>query len=111
MPKSPAGPQFAARRRWTTAEGKAVLAALARSGLSAAAFAAREGLDVNRLYRWRHKLGAAAAPTPPPAFIELPAHPREPVEIVLRSGRILRVSDAIEPGVLRRLVEALETPC
>jgi transposase-like protein len=80
------------------------------------AFAEREGLDAQRLSRWRRRLASRSAGrrvTPKPAFIELVPRAAEPVEVVLRSGRILRVSTAIDPAALQRLVAALEQaePC
>jgi hypothetical protein len=74
-----------------------------------AAFAAREGLDPQRVYYWRHRLEPSIEATPAPAFIEIrrPAE-REVVEVLLRCGRVVRVTESIEPSVLRRLVDALE---
>jgi len=88
------------------------------------AFAGREGLDEERLYRWRRRFARerkaeACAVTPPatPAIIELRAATRprptetEPVEIVLVSGVVLRVAETIDPARLARLVAALERGC
>ena len=100
---------LATNRRWTDGEGRAVLAAHAASGLSVAAFAAREGLDPQRVYSWRRRLGRSDDATSVPAFIEIrPAARGEVVEIVLRCGRVVRVAESIDPNVLRRLVDALE---
>ena len=106
MPKSPPM-SFRTRRRWTAVEARAALAALASSGLSQIAFAAREGLDPQRLGVWRRKLRDAA-----PAFVEVRPRAIERVEIVLPSGLVLRVAESIDAGALRRLVDALtESPC
>jgi hypothetical protein len=75
MPK-PMPPTFKARRRWTAVEGRAALVALASSGLSQSAFAAREGLDSQRHRMWRRKLGAVGAPT----FVEVRRREVERVE-------------------------------
>jgi len=91
-----------------------VLSAARESGLSAAAFAAREGLHPQRLQRWQRRLVAGgSAVERPPAFVELRPRSAEHVEVVLRSGRLLRISETIEPAVLERLVLALERagPC
>jgi len=97
-------------------------------GVVGGAFAARAGIDEQRLYWWRRRLdgerqaGPVAASGPgkaghraaesTPEFLELRAHRSEPIEIVLRSGRALRVPATIEPSVLERLVAALErTEC
>lgn len=87
-----------------------MLAAQRTSGLSIKAFAAREGLDVQRLYTWKSRLKDSPPTT---AFVEVRRHAPEYVEIVLRSGRVLRVLESIEESTLRRLVDALEqeSPC
>lgn len=116
MPKLSPLPSYRTRRRWTEKEARAALAALAESRLSTRAFAAREGIDVQRLHSWRRKFEASPSPevVAPPAFVELrPASP-ERVEVVLRSGIILRVSESIEGATVRRLVDALDpsrSPC
>jgi transposase-like protein len=87
-----------------------VLVEHAASGLSLGDFARREGIAPWRLYRWRRRLDeAGAAPGPTPAVIELRATPRTgaPIEIVLQSGVTLRVSEAVEPSALARVVAVL----
>ena len=114
MPRTRAPAAYLIRRRWTIADARSAVSALKASGLSTCAFAAREGLDVNRLYRWRRRLEAERiGDEPAPKFVELQPRGAEPVEVVLRSGRVLRVSEAIEPAALLRLVTALERtgPC
>ena len=98
-------------RRWSAADARLVLEAQARSGLSMRGFAEREGLDEQRLQRWSRRLAevdASSATEVVPQFVELANRSAAIVEVVLCSGRVLRVSDAIEPGRLRRLVDALE---
>jgi len=80
------------------------------------AFAMREGLDPQRLYRWRRRLAteaAAGATEAIPVFVELRPRDVHPVEVVLRSGRVLRVAETIDPSALLRLARALEddSPC
>jgi len=114
MPR-PRGPaKYLTRRRWTVAEARAALAAVDESGLSINAFAARQGIDAQRLYYWRRRLaGEGLVAQPPPEFVELRPQRPEPVEVMLRSGRVLRVAESIDPVVLIRLVAALEhdEPC
>lgn len=98
-------PRPATRSRWTETEARAALAAQRSSGLSIKAFAVREGLDPQRLYTWNSRLKDSAAQ---PTFVEVPRHAPEYVEIVLRSGRVLRVVESIDEAALRRLVAALE---
>ncbi len=45
-------------KQWTVEEARAVLRDLERSGLSAFAFARREGISSTRLSYWRKRLGA-----------------------------------------------------
>jgi transposase-like protein len=113
MPKPSPIPSYRTRRRWTEKEARAALAALAASRLTRRAFAAREGIDVQRLYSWRRKLAASpsretVAPPTGPVFVELrPAAP-ERIEVVLRCGVVLRVSESTDGTAVRRLVDALE---
>lgn len=110
MPKQTSLALYRSCPRWTEAEARAVLDALATSGLSTADFASREGLDVQRLYWWRRRLAKVSDGMSAPAFVELTpssastAH----VEVVLRSGRILRFSPEIDSADLRRIVAVLE---
>jgi hypothetical protein len=112
MPKSRT-PSFSRNRhRWTAANARAALSALARSGLSPYAFAQREGLDPQRLYRWRDRL-AQATVSESPEFIEVSppvqeARPSERIELVLKSGCVLRLPDSFNAETLHRLVELLE---
>jgi hypothetical protein len=118
MPKSPPVATYLTRRRWTVVEARAALAAVDASGLRTSAFAAREGLDVQRLQSWRRKLGTkpktrkarSPARASRSSFVELRPRGTEPIEIVLRSGRVLRVTESIDAAVLRRLVEVLDEP-
>ena len=110
---SPAG-SYARGRRWGAAEARAVLAAMDASGLSERAFADREGLQVQRLRRWRERLESkAAVKAGVAAFVELGQQAAATaaanrIEIALRSGRVLRAAETIDPVVLRRLVDVLE---
>jgi len=114
MPR-PHGPaKYPTRRRWTVAEARAALAGLDESGLSLNAFAVRQGIDAQRLYYWRRRLaGNDIVAQPPLDFVELRPQRPQPVEVVLRSGRVLRVAESIDSAVLLRLVAALERvePC
>lgn len=104
MPKTRLSPAVCSmNRRWTSDEARVVLTAQASSGLSIPAFAAREGLDPQRLYFWRRRVEVGSTIEAPQAFIEVRrTSERERVEIVLRSGHIVRVGESIDVGVLRR---------
>ncbi len=94
MPRSLAGlvlGDVAARRRWSAEEARAVLKRLDASGLSVREFAARHGLDAQRLYRWRAQLAMAGSPAA--AFIEIKPPASTAIEVVLRSGHVIRVGD------------------
>ena len=79
-------------------------------------FANREGLEPQRLRRWRQRLAREARPASParqaaPALVEFRPSPRprqpEPIEVVLLSGITLRVAETIDPISLARLLTAL----
>jgi hypothetical protein len=99
------------RRRWTISDARSALAAWDASGASLRDFAIRAGLDVYRLYRWRRRLVAQdsiSAAKVSPEFVELRPREVQPVEVVLPSGRVLRVPETIDAAALLRLVRALE---
>ena len=92
-----------------------------KSGLSAEAFATREGIkSKDQLVWWRWKLRssspASSSPSrPPPAALRfLPvrvvdaavqaAGPGAPLEIVLPNGRVVRVPPGFEPVMLERVL-------
>ena len=86
-----------------------------RSGLSAAAFGKKEKVSQPRLYTWRKRfvdagLGAQAVPAQSfkPAFI--PAQIRltqAPLELVLHSGHLLRLSADFSPDRLAEILKAV----
>lgn len=92
-----------------------------RSGLTAPAFAAREGLDPGQLSWWKWHLKARAAHH---ATVIVPVHVvparrsavvsesgASPIEIVLPSGAQLRVGRDVEEAALVRVVRAVESAC
>ena len=99
------------RRRWTTADARAALAALESSGLSTKQFAEQEGLALNRLYRWKRRLvdgprGSGAAPTPP--LLEIRTCHAKPVEVPrLERGRFRPVFSS-DGNLIRAAAQALE---
>ncbi|AMV29235.1 hypothetical protein VT84_33530 [Gemmata sp. SH-PL17] len=55
---------------------------------------------------------SASAPTPRPSFVALRVVPGTPLELVLRSGHVLRVPPGYDANHLRAVVAALEgAPC
>ena len=111
------------RRRWTAEDAKQALSALAQSGLDLRAFAAREGLSPQRLWRWRRQLAETAAPTfeevvrpdaPSALLVEAPSPAlRERFEIVLKSGRVVRVPASFDASALLQLLTLVDEvrPC
>ena len=101
------------RPRWTEQEARAALAALSRSRKPVSVFAAEHGLDPQRLYAWRRRLGGAESTT----FRELIVDPSTRVslgpsdgscfEIVLASGVVVRVPGSFDTAALARLLEVL----
>jgi len=117
-PRAQSSPTYLAHHRWTPEVAHEALAAMAQSRLGLTAFAIREGLDPQRLSRWHRRLGS-------PVSVEfeevLPAvvatalvesgsfrAPHERLEVVLRSGRVVRVPDSFDAGSLRRLLEVID---
>lgn len=106
------------RGRWSSNEARDALSAWRGSGLSLHAFALEQGLKPSRLYRARSRLETPVASPAAlsPLFQEVSlrplaapvAHEVLRVEVVLRSGRIVRVPAGFDPGALCALVAALE---
>src|SRR5262245_43150843 len=83
-----------------------------KSGLSVRAFCARHGLSQPSFYAWRREIqqrDATAATSVPVQLVrheELPSVNR--FEVVLASGRMLRVTPGFDPAALRQLLVVLE---
>jgi transposase-like protein len=110
--KSPSSPFY--RPRWTEQDARNALAALQRSGKPVSVFASEHGLDPQRLYCWRRRLGKAE----PTTFQELVVRSAPaisitdsdaPFELVLRSGVVVRVPSSFEAAALERLLEVLRS--
>ena len=76
-------------------------------GESLAAFAKREGFSAERLYRWRRKLTKQD-------FVEIERMPvgiadGGVLEVVVATGRVVRVPRDFDAVALRRLIAVLET--
>ena len=86
-----------------------------RSGLSCAAFAAREGLRAATLgwWRWALRRSAESAPAQTPiSFVEIDAVAASPggegLELVLRTGLVVRVPPGFDADTLRRVLDVAE---
>lgn len=110
MPRSRA-PMVSTRLRWSAEEARDALAAQRASGFSLREFSRRERLDPQRLERWRRNF--AEHESEPTSFVEVSptAAAAAVVEVVLCTGRVLRVAESIDAAALLRLVEALERTC
>src|ERR1700679_2108092 len=91
-------------RRWTVEEASQALVAWEDSGLELTALAIGAGLDPQRLTRWRRRLAATGLPTfeevlPGVALATVERDAlcgvgRERFEVVLPSGRVVRVPES-----------------
>ncbi|HZT93467.1 MAG TPA: hypothetical protein VE985_03200 [Gaiellaceae bacterium] len=107
MPRSRVESIFALPR-WSEADAREVLEALELSGEPVAVFAAAHGLDAQRLYMWRRRLGASAERT---TFRELvvrgSAERATAFEVVLSTGVTVRVPASFDADALARLLDVL----
>ena len=108
------------RRSWSDEEKLRLLSEADACGISLAEVARRHDVCPQQLYAWRSAFRRTAEAVESVAFLPVevsaapPAKPErlrrrtKPVEVALANGRCLRVDAEIDPGVLRRLVQALE---
>lgn len=89
--------------------------AAAASGLSAKDYAARAGLSVHQLYKWRRKVKRREQPRTraetaftPVQVVDRPSHP--PVRIVFPNGLALELALEVPEGTLRAVLAALGWP-
>jgi|HubBroStandDraft_3_1064219.scaffolds.fasta_scaffold292060_3 hypothetical protein len=102
------------RPRWTEEDAREVISALERSGKTVSAFAEERGIDPQRVYLWRRRLGGVAAQ---PRFQEVlvrsslgqpeGGHTSPWFEIGTGSGYVVRVPTSFDAASLRRLLEVL----
>jgi transposase-like protein len=84
-------------KRWTRAEAAKVIAAFEGSGLSAAEFARRRGIDAERIRRWgvRLRTNKPLATSTVPRMVEIvpkaPAATTTTVRVTCPSGHIVDV--------------------
>ena len=107
-------------KQWDEEQARRELSDFRESGEPREEFARRRGYSAERLRRWSQRLeSATVALSPPPLLLpvrlrsepELAAAP-SPVEVVLRSGRLLRVRPGFDAVALAALVQTLESvPC
>ena len=119
----------AARRIWSSAEKHRIVDEASMPGVNVSAVARNNGVAQSLLYRWRKD--AAAASTPSQAFVpvaltttQTPASqagakdvrsksspgslPACLIEVVLESGRIIRVASDVDACALARILAVLK---
>jgi transposase-like protein len=101
------GARTTERRRgqvWGEQEARQALAELARSGESLADFARRRGISVQRVYYWKKRVAAAAAPS----FVVVPvtAAATRQIEIVA-DGVTIRVREDLDTERLAEVIDLL----
>jgi transposase-like protein len=112
MPSPPHGSPFNCPR-WTEQDAREVLAALGRSGKPVSVFAAEHGVDPQRVYLWKRRLGGAERTTFQELIVRPPARGAVAdtedtrFEIVLASGDVVRVPRSFDAAALARLLEVL----
>ena len=87
-----------------------------RSGLSGRDFCRRHLLSEPSFYGWRREIarrdGERSAAQQQPAFVPVAVIATEPLEVVVRGGRVVRVGRGFDAAHLRAVVAALEAvPC
>ena len=105
-------PDPSTRRRWQQR-----LDRFRHSGLTVPEFCDREGISTASFYAWRRRLQTDTAPSAvdeprlvPVRLVTPP--PSAPVELLLPSGVVVRLSPDIDPAWLRQLLPLLGvTPC
>jgi transposase len=113
------------RRRWTSAEKLRIAAESLSSGLSVVEFARRHDVHPNMVHSWRRQAGMgelSVAPDGAARFVPVAvatescvAPPMENdkrlgsrIEVVLRNGRVLRLSEEVAPQLVGQLADALD---
>ena len=94
------------RARWTAEDARAILELWKGSGLSLQEFATQQGVQAQRLHRWKQLLGETSGK----AFVEVPLHQVRacaPVEVVLTDGVVVRVCEFAGVPLAVELVSAL----
>ena len=105
-----------AHGKWSEVEARSVLEAWRRSGLPLERFAKQRGFVPQRLRWWRSRLARAeqaVSLAPLPALLPVRVSPEsqrrgEPVTVLLRTGRVLKVAHGFDEDAFTRVVALLE---
>ncbi len=103
------------RRRWSRAEKERIVAAALEPGAVASAVAREAGIHASQLYRWRQELCGPARAAPGFAAVTIAPEPAANpamvshglIEIELASGARLRISGAVDAGIVSAALTAL----
>jgi hypothetical protein len=99
-------------RRW-----RDLIARWKRTGVTVSDFCADQGVSVASFYAWKRELAArdqtvTLTTTPMPTFVPLRVAPSDTIEVVLKSGVVVRVPVGVDPLAVAQLVAALGAkPC
>jgi len=106
------------RRLYTASEMRRVLSRKGREGMTFGELCEQSGIPVSTLQWWQKRLREGDPPLGPAAepgveFVEArwSARPPGAYEVVLRSGRQLRIEGRVDVESIRALVRVLEEPC
>jgi hypothetical protein len=102
------------KSRWTRAQAQTELDAWRSSGQSIEAFAEQRGVAAYRLRYWQKRIGDSLATTRATSSVSLlpvrvARSSNTPIEIILPSGYIARVSPGFDEDTLLRLFSLLES--
>ena len=103
------------RPRWSAEDAREVIAALERSGKAVREFATEHGLDPQRVYLWRRRLGEGAGPTTfqevvvRPSTVNQVASATDGIcfEVVMTTGHVIRVPQSFDRAALERLLDVV----
>ena len=102
------------RRSWTGDEKVQILRQYNKSGLTMWAFAKKIGLSSTALYRWSRELKAVTADEKPQSLVPVRVKTAtldpecKHFEVMLKTGRVIRVNQGFDERALQRLIEVLE---
>jgi hypothetical protein len=108
-----------ARERASRERMRATVERWQRSGMSAASFSRREGIQARRLSYWKRVLGAAAPRRrvvgrprlTPVQVVDLGLAGAASIEVVLAGGERLVVREGVSPDLLRGVLDVLRERC
>ena len=100
------------RRRWRSAEKEQLVAASLEPGASVSSIAREAGIHPSQLYGWRRQLRARQGIGFAPVRIAPEVAPagladRGAIEIEFAGGARMRITGAVDPGMLTAAVAAL----